>query len=190
MSSPFLLSLVLLFAFSTLLLQGALGEIVCEDLPREVCAFSIASSGKRCLLENFENNDNGKTEYQCTTSQVVVDVHNIGLSSSSSSSEYIETDECVKACGLDRNSLGISSDTLLEAQSISNICSPACYNKCPNIRDLYFNLAAAEGVSLPELCEKQRSNPHRVMIELLSSGAAPGPIASENLVGSPAPTSI
>ncbi|KAI3732326.1 hypothetical protein L1987_63530 [Smallanthus sonchifolius] len=118
--------------------------------------------------------------YQCTTSQVMVE----------RMSEYIETDECVKACGVDRNSVGISSDTLLEPQSVSKICSPSCYQSCPNIIDLYFNLAAAEGVFLPDLCEKQRSNPRRAMIELLSSGAAAGPAASENLAGAPAPVSI
>ena len=36
---------------------------------------------------------------------------------------------------------------------------------------------------MPDLCEKQRTNPHRAMIELLSSGAAAGPVGSENLVG-------
>ncbi|KAK1437123.1 hypothetical protein QVD17_02908 [Tagetes erecta] len=175
-SSTLFLSLVLFFASSI----GALGEIVCEDLPTEVCSFSIASSGKRCLLENYENRE-GKTEYQCTTSQVMVD----------RMSEHIETDECVKACGVDRNTVGISSDTLLDPQSVSNICSTPCYHNCPNIVDLYFNLAAAEGVFLDDLCEKQRSNPRRAMIEFLSSGAAAGPVASENLnAGAPAPASI
>lgn len=42
---------------------------------------------------------------------------------------------------------------------------------------------------MPDLCEKQRSNPHRAMIELLSSGAAAGPVTSENLTGAPAPAS-
>ncbi|KAI3677502.1 hypothetical protein L6452_36766 [Arctium lappa] len=178
MASSFFSSLVLFFV-SAILLQGTLGEIVCDDLPTEVCSFSIASSGKRCLLENFEN-DNGKTGYQCRTSEVVVE----------RMAEYIETDECVRACGVDRNSVGISSDSLLEAQSVSKICSPACYQNCPNIVDLYFNLAAGEGVYLPELCEKQRSNPRRAMVELLSSGVAAGPISSENIRGAPAPASI
>ncbi|GKB42381.1 PAR1-like protein [Tanacetum coccineum] len=156
-----LLSFALFFA-SSLFLQGALGEIVCEDLATEVCSFSIASSGKRCLLENtYENSNDGKTGYQCRTSEVVVE----------RMSEYIETDECVKACGVDRNSVGISSDTLLEAKSVSKICSSSCYQNCPNIVDLYVNLATGEGVYLPDLCEKQRTNPHRAMIELLSSGA-------------------
>lgn len=42
------------------------------------------------------------------------------------------------------------------------------------------------GVYLPALCEKQRSNPRRAMIELLSNGAAPGPVSpqSEDVVAS------
>lgn len=40
------------------------------------------------------------------------------------------------------------------------------------------------------MCEKQRSNPRRAMVELLSSGAAAGPIASANLVNAAAPVSI
>ncbi|KAF5762610.1 hypothetical protein HanRHA438_Chr15g0682951 [Helianthus annuus] len=160
--------------------EPSVWEIVCENLPTEVCSFSIASSGKRCLLENYEE-DGKTTGYQCTTSEVMVE----------RMSEYIETDACVKACGVDRNSVGISSDTLLESQSVSKICSTPCYNNCPNIVDLYYNLAAAEGVFLPDLCEKQRSNPHRAMIELLSSGAAAGPATSENLAAAaPAPASI
>lgn len=59
--------------------------------------------------------------------------------------DYIETDACVKACGVDRNSVGISSDALLEPQFTAKLCSPACYQNCPNIVDLYFNLAAGEG---------------------------------------------
>ena len=59
--------------------------------------------------------------------------------------EYMETDECVNACGVDRKSVGISSDSLLEPQFMSKLCSPNCYQKCPNIVELYFNLAAGEG---------------------------------------------
>lgn len=35
------------------------------------------------------------------------------------------------------------------------------------------------GVLLPELCERQRSSPHRIMSELLSSGVASGPTSSK-----------
>ncbi|KAK6943056.1 PAR1 [Dillenia turbinata] len=110
------------------------GKYFVRILPTDVCAFTIASSGKRCLLEN-QVGENGEMEYQCRTSEVVVE----GMA------EYMETDECVNACGVDRNSAGISSDSLLEPQFTAKLCSPACYQNCPNIVDLYFNLAAGEG---------------------------------------------
>ncbi|XP_045833213.1 uncharacterized protein LOC123924385 [Trifolium pratense] len=154
--------------------------MVCEDLPKEMCTFSIASSGKRCLLET-EKGINGEIEYQCRTSEVVVE----------RMAEYIETDQCVEACGVDRNSVGISSDAFFEPQFTGKLCSPTCYEKCPNIVDLFFNLAAGEGVFLPELCEKHKTNPRRAMVELVSSGAAFGPISSISydivLAPSPAP---
>ncbi|KAJ9180631.1 hypothetical protein P3X46_008847 [Hevea brasiliensis] len=170
-----LFKLALLLFLSSLFLHAAVGEIVCEDLPKDVCAFSIASSGKRCLLETYATRD-WKVEYQCRTSEVMVE----------RMADYIETDECVKACGVDRNSVGISSDALLEPQFTSKLCSPACYQKCPNIVDLYFNLAAGEGAFLPDLCDAARTNPRRSMIQLMSSGAAPAPISSESFIGAPA----
>jgi hypothetical protein len=112
-------------------------EIVCEELPNDICAFTISSSGKRCLLETYATKNNA-VEYQCRTSEVVVE----------KMADYIETDACVKACGVDRNSVGISSDALLEPQFTAKLCSPACYQNCPNIVDLYFNLAAGEGNTL------------------------------------------
>ncbi|PPR86673.1 hypothetical protein GOBAR_AA34019 [Gossypium barbadense] len=152
-------------------------EIICEDLPKDVCAFSIATSGKRCLLETSVKKDG----YECRTSEVVV----VSLA------DYIESDECVRACGVDRTSTGFSSDSLLEPQFTAKLCSPACYQYCPNIVDLYFNLAAGEGmevnvystrvgVLLADLCEAQRTDPRRTLMELLSSGAAPGPVSSES----------
>lgn len=112
-------------------------ELVCEDLPKSVCAFSIASSGKRCLLETSVAGD-GSVEYQCRTSEVLVQ----------RMAEYIETDQCVQACGVDRNMVGISSDSLLEPQFTVSLCSPPCYQDCPNIVDLYSNLAAGEGITI------------------------------------------
>lgn len=159
---------LLLLVASLFQIPGSLGEMVCEDLPIDHCAFSISSSGKRCVLEHYVNRQ-GRKEYQCKTSEVVVE----------RMSEYIETDECVRACGVDRKTVGISSDALLEPQFISKLCSPTCYQKCPNIVDLYFNLAAGEGGYLPFLCENQRRNPRRAMVELMSSGAAPGPVSAE-----------
>jgi hypothetical protein len=44
------------------------------------------------------------------------------------------------------------------------------------------------GVYLPDLCEKHKTNPRRAMVELVSSGAAFGPISSvsEDIVSAPA----
>ncbi|KAL2508335.1 PAR1 protein [Forsythia ovata] len=127
------MKMIIFLAFA-LFLQGSLGELVCEELPVGLCSFSIASSGKRCLLETFASND-GTLEFQCKTSEVVaINLH-----------EYIEADECVSACGVDRKSIGISSDSLLDSQSTPKLCSPQCYQNCPNIVDLYYNLALGEG---------------------------------------------
>lgn len=180
-SSSMKTSFIIIFACS-LLLQGTLGEIICEELPTSACAFSIASSGKRCLLENSPAKEDGnEVEYQCKTSEVVVAMM----------AEHIETDQCVNDCGVDRNSVGISSDSLLEPEFTRKLCSKSCQHNCPNIVDLYFNMAAGEGVYLPELCEKQRNSPHRSMIELSSSGAVAEVAAfspmSENLAAASSP---
>ncbi|XP_008798941.1 uncharacterized protein LOC103713707 [Phoenix dactylifera] len=160
-----------MMAFSLLLslflrIPSTSAGVTCEDLPQDLCAFAISSSSKRCVLESTQHSGR-PTEYQCRTSEVVV----------ARMSNWIETDECVKACGVDRNSVGISSDSLLEPQFTEKLCSPACHENCPNIIDLYFNLAAGEGVLLPELCEARRVNPHRSMMTILSSGVAAGPAA-------------
>ncbi|KAG7960802.1 hypothetical protein I3843_10G144600, partial [Carya illinoinensis] len=157
----------LVLFLSSLFLHAATAELVCENFSNNVCAFSISSSGKRCLLETSVASDHGKVEYQCKTSEVLVN----GMT------EYIETDKCVEACGADRKTVGISSDALLDAKSTTKLCSPDCSQMCPNIVDLYSNLAAGEGGNLPVLCEKQRANPHRSMSELLGSGVAPGPVS-------------
>nr|XP_043609560.1 uncharacterized protein LOC122581399 [Erigeron canadensis] len=152
-------------------------NIICEDLTKEECSFAISSWGKRCVLENFEDKK-GRVAYQCRTSEVVVESIDI-MSSLGGGGGYIETEECVKACGVNRNATGISSDALLDKHSVVTLCSPQCYYKCPNIVDLHSNLAIGEGVSLGDLCEQQRSHPDRNMIELLSSsGVADGPVGS------------
>uniref|UniRef100_A0A7N0TTZ5 PAR1 protein n=1 Tax=Kalanchoe fedtschenkoi TaxID=63787 RepID=A0A7N0TTZ5_KALFE len=178
-STKFSRALFFIFA-SSFLLQAALAEIICDDLPKDKCAFAIASSGKRCLLETYASRG-GFIEYQCKTSDVYVE--KLG--------GHIESDECVRACGVDRRMVGISSDSLMEPHFIATLCSASCFQNCPNIADLYFNLAAGEGVFLPELCDKQRTNPHRAMIELMSSGeAAPGPASTseqEKILSAEAP---
>ncbi|KAL3750577.1 hypothetical protein ACJRO7_011557 [Eucalyptus globulus] len=159
------MALILFLAFS-FFLQGALGNIACEQLPTELCSFSIASNGRRCVLENYVSLMDGKMEYECKTSQVAVDIMH----------EWIETDDCIRACGVDRQSVGISSDALLQPSFTAKLCSPACYHNCPNIVDLYFNLALGEGVYLADHCEVQRSNPKRVMREIRGAGIASGPM--------------
>ncbi|KAG6479664.1 uncharacterized protein LOC122020138 [Zingiber officinale] len=167
-------ALILLSQF-LLLVPSAQGGVVCENLPQDLCAFAVSSESKRCVLESSQRGD-GLTEYQCRTSEVEVERE---------MKDWIETDECVGACGVSRGVVGISSDALLEPDFAGKLCSAACYQNCPNIVDLYFNLAAGEGVFLPELCKVQKENPRRVMAELLSSGAALG--ASSAPVPAPAP---
>jgi hypothetical protein len=100
----------------------------------------------------------GSVKYQCRSSEVLVQ----------KISEYIETDQCVQACGVDRNMIGISSDALLEPQVTAKLCSPACYNECTNIIDLYFNLAAGEGKNFSELSEKilkRKKSPCKLVVK-------------------------
>lgn len=60
--------------------------------------------------------------------------------------EWIESDECVKACGLERMSVGLSTDLLMDYHFTEMFCSSECLNNCPNIIDLYISLAAGEGM--------------------------------------------
>ncbi|CAM8960352.1 unnamed protein product [Rhodiola kirilowii] len=154
------LALALFFA-SSLFVQAALAEIVCETLLKDKCAFAVASSGNRCVLETYTTRGRF-TEYQCKTSDVRADVKLAG---------HIETDLCINACGVERKSVGIGSDSLLEAPFLAKLCSPECYQNCDNIVDLYFNLAAGEGAFLPDMCKAQNGH-HRALIELVSSGEA------------------
>ncbi|KAG6523561.1 uncharacterized protein LOC122049003 [Zingiber officinale] len=171
-SSDMALAFILLSQFF-LFFPYALGAVTCEELPKDACAFAISSAGKRCLLESIQRGG-GPTEYQCRTSEVEVERR---------MRDWVETDECVRACGVSRDAVGLSSDSLLEHEFAGKLCSAACYQNCPNIVDLYFNLAAGEGVFLPGLCAEHKVNPRRAMAELLSSGASLGGAVA------PAPTS-
>ncbi|XP_031483849.1 uncharacterized protein LOC116253222 [Nymphaea colorata] len=149
---------------SMLAIQCVYGEIACENLPTEMCAFSVSSAGMRCVLEKYNYGE--EVKLQCRTSQVKAD----------DIAGWVESDGCVEACGVDRSSVGISSDSLMERQFLERLCSDPCYGGCPNIVDLYFKLAAAEGIFLPKLCESLKDNPRRGMFETLSSGfVAPAP---------------
>ncbi|CAH1439006.1 unnamed protein product [Lactuca virosa] len=61
---------------------------------------------------------------------------------------------------------------------MQKLCSTQCHNGCPNIVDLYNNLAVGEGVYLPSLCQAQGNSKRRGMSEIRSSGyvGAPGPM--------------
>ncbi|XP_009770389.1 uncharacterized protein LOC107784001 [Nicotiana tabacum] len=145
--------------------QVTLGSITCENLNKDSCTFAISSTGKRCVLEKHLRRS-GEEVYACKTLEIEAD----------KLKNWIETDQCIQACGVDRNTLGISSDSLLECHFTQKLCSPQCYKHCPNIVDLYFNLAAGEGVYLPRLCEKQGGNARRGMAEIKNSGiVAPAP---------------
>ncbi|XP_024029221.1 uncharacterized protein LOC21389927 [Morus notabilis] len=176
MASKFCLKALALIALA-LCVQGTLGGITCEKLDQDTCAFAVSSSGKRCVLEKHVKRS-GKEAYTCRASDIEAD----------KLKDVIESDECIKACGLDRRTLGISSDSLLESRFTRQLCSPNCYDACHNVVDLYFNLAAGEGVFLPKLCEAQAGNVRREMAELRSSGfvVAPGPLHPAKLEVAPA----
>ena len=63
--------------------------------------------------------------------------------------EWVESEHCVRWCGLDRMSVGMSSDALAEQGSARTICSPSCRNNCPNLIDLFSNIASGEGKTWP-----------------------------------------
>lgn len=52
-------------------LKCATGTLNCEDLSKEECAFSVSSSGARCVLEKYIGNDH-ETHIEC---QVVNNLH-------------------------------------------------------------------------------------------------------------------
>ncbi|KAK7315050.1 hypothetical protein VNO77_33582 [Canavalia gladiata] len=165
---------ILAFAFFATL-QGTLGRIECEELKEEMCAFAVSYEGKRCVLEKRVKRT-GEEAYTCKSSEIEVE----------NQKEHIESDECIKACGLNRKCFGISSDSLLESHFTQNLCSSQCYQNCPNIVDLYFNLAAGEGLFLPKLCNAQSGNVRREMAEIKSSGiVASGPIHSLQFLSLP-----
>ena len=108
--------------------------IKCESLEKNKCAFAVSWSGKRCVLEKSVKRS-GEDAFTCRTSEIEADrLQNI-----------VETEECVEGCGVDRNTLGISSDSLLDTSFTRKLCSSRCYNHCANVVDLFFNLAAGEG---------------------------------------------
>ncbi|XP_057951723.1 uncharacterized protein LOC131146267 [Malania oleifera] len=180
MASCFILKMKTLSLLSLALavfVEGTLGEVTCDNLGEDKCAFAVSATGKRCVLEK-QVKRTGEEKFVCRTSDIETD----------KLKDLVENDECIKACGVDRKSLGISSDSLLESRFTHKLCSSECYQSCPNIVDLYFNLAAGEGVFLPKLCEAQMSTGvRRGMEEIRSSGfVAAAPEAAVGLTESDA----
>lgn len=157
-----LLTIAALLSLTTL--QVVYGGIVCEKLPAEICAFSVSPSGARCVLQKSILKD-GNAKYECQTSEVMAEALN----------ELIETEECMKACGVERMTVGMSAEPLAEGVFTEKLCCPNCYNNCPNIVDFYFNAAAAIGVYLPSLCEANGSGDRRMIIEAAILPALPIP---------------
>ncbi|CAA2981453.1 Hypothetical predicted protein [Olea europaea subsp. europaea] len=161
-----------MFLAFTIFLQGALGNLQRKEaIVREIASWIVfilnRISGEAMPVRDFSSND-GTIDFQCKTSEVVA----INLY------EYIESDECVISCGVDRKSIGISSDALLDSQFTAKLCSPQCYQNCPNIVDLYYNLALGEGAILTDVCKSQRTYYRRSMAQIQSSGSALGPISA------------
>ncbi|GER57231.1 NtEIG-E80 protein [Striga asiatica] len=159
MASPMKMSLI--FFACSLLFKGSLADVICENLPENLCAFGISTSGKRCVLENYKNEVSGSLDYTCQTSEIVAEKF----------SGHIESDGCVAACGLDRRLVGISSDALLSPEFTATLCSPACY----------------QNLFLPALCKKQSSSSRRAALELLSSGGGAPFTVDDGVAPSPAP---
>ncbi|KAH9309692.1 hypothetical protein KI387_037603, partial [Taxus chinensis] len=138
------------------------GEVVeCEKLPVEMCAFAVSSSGFRCVLEKKYSsaaaNHEASVQYQCQSSGVIAETM----------IAWIESEECVEACGLQRMSVGMSTDDLSSySHFTSKLCSQKCQNRCPNVVDLYLNLAAGEGMYLPQLCEAHKTRARRMMYQI------------------------
>ncbi|KAL2613774.1 hypothetical protein R1flu_025466 [Riccia fluitans] len=142
--------------FVTLLLRQTftLGNLMCEDLSIGDCAFAVSSTGARCVLEKSKLT-NGETTAECQTSIIMA----------AKPLEWIETDDCIKYCGLERISYGLSTDALMEKGFTAKLCSSECQNSCPNIVDLYLKLAAGEGLYLPHICLSQRSKARRLIAD-------------------------
>ncbi|KAG5616971.1 hypothetical protein H5410_016795 [Solanum commersonii] len=95
MASLYNLNTLAIVAFAlAFLVQVSLGDIACENLNEDSCALAISSTGKRCVLEKHLRRS-GEEVYICRTSEIEAD----------KLKDWIETDECIGGCGVDRNAL-------------------------------------------------------------------------------------
>ncbi|CAL5095263.1 unnamed protein product [Urochloa decumbens] len=174
-------AILVALAVATHSARGAAPRLSCEELPPDVCAFAVSSGGLRCVLERTPEG-----AHRCQTSAVAAGAAAAG--------GWVETDACVRACGADRAALGlpVASAAAEDRRAIRALCSPACRDGCPNVVDLYATVAAAEGMSLPAMCEAQKSAGSRRM--MMGGGMAPvgapmmapaaAPVASPPVVAS------
>ncbi|CAA6655074.1 unnamed protein product [Spirodela intermedia] len=201
MASPPTIALALVLFLSLVHFPSVRGSPVeCEELPQDLCAFSVSTQSKRCVLESAPRAD-GTTEYQCRTSEVRVE----------KLADWIETDECVRTCGVERESVGISSDSLLDQEFTAKLCSPRATRTAPTLstststspppKILFLTTASAfecAGAFLPDLCAARRSNPRRSMrgvalapgsgpLDSIAFEDAPGPLGPEPTPGPTAP---
>ncbi|XP_057867195.1 uncharacterized protein LOC131074577 [Cryptomeria japonica] len=169
--------LLALFSFQSVLVMGE-GGVECEKLPVDMCAFSVSSVGVRCVLEKkysfVTSTHESSIEYQCQSSGIMAE----------KMMEWIESEVCLQTCGLQRMIVGMSTDDLSEYSDFtSKLCSENCQNSCPNIVNLYLNLAAGEGIYLPHLCEAHKTRSRRMMFE----SVAPGPTLNTFSLAAAAP---
>ncbi|KAH7287516.1 hypothetical protein KP509_32G059500 [Ceratopteris richardii] len=127
------------------------GTIECEELPIEECAFAVSSSGARCVLEK-QVTSHAAPQFKCQTSIIMAE----------RPLEWIESEDCIQTCGLQRMSVGLSTDALLERDFTRRLCFSQCRRNCPNINDLYTNLAAEEGIDLPSVCDSLKPKIRRL----------------------------
>ncbi|KAF8769466.1 hypothetical protein HU200_006498 [Digitaria exilis] len=178
MASSLTAALAILVALAlSLAAQSARGgHLACEELAPEVCAFAVSSGGMRCVLERTPEG-----APKCQTSPVVA---------GGAAAGWVESDACVRACGVDRAALGLPFVASADRRSLRALCSSACQDGCPNVVDLHATLAAAEGMSLPALCEAQRtSGNRRMMMGGMSPLGAPvsPPVVADAPVAAAAP---
>jgi hypothetical protein len=61
---------------------------------------------------------------------------------------YVESDKCINACGVNRMTVGISTDEFFLPGFAETLCSLECQMECINIVDLFSSIvaSAAEGM--------------------------------------------
>ncbi|KAG6555128.1 hypothetical protein Mapa_003163 [Marchantia paleacea] len=149
----------------------------CELLPKEECAFAIGQRGFRCLLETSVGLD-GSVFHHCQTSEIewATEAEDLRRELRSIRSVgHIESDECLEACGLDRLTVGISTDGLQTGAFKEKICSDDCQRNCPQVINLYNIIYAEEGEELGQVCDElfEWKHSERLRARRLSDSFAP-----------------